>query len=86
MASRPSHPYTILAAIDYSETASLVVQEAVDLARESMLQRSISCTCTPGPWTTQGKRLGTPSCWSGSARGSRAARVSRPQPRSSDMK
>ena len=34
MASRPSHPYTILAAIDYSETASLVVQEAVDLARE----------------------------------------------------
>jgi nucleotide-binding universal stress UspA family protein len=34
MASQRFSPYTILAAIDYSETASLVVQEAVDLARE----------------------------------------------------
>ena len=34
MASHRAHPYTILAAIDYSDTASLVVQEAVDLARE----------------------------------------------------
>jgi nucleotide-binding universal stress UspA family protein len=34
MASPHFSPYTILAAIDYSDTASLVVQEAVDLARE----------------------------------------------------
>ena len=34
MVSQRFNPYTILAAIDYSDTASLVVQEAVDLARE----------------------------------------------------
>jgi len=34
MSSQPISPYTILAAVDYSDTASLVVQEAVDLARQ----------------------------------------------------
>jgi nucleotide-binding universal stress UspA family protein len=34
MAPPHSTPYTILAAIDYSDTASLVLQEALDLARE----------------------------------------------------
>jgi len=34
MSSQRFSPYTILAAVDYSDTASLVVQEAVDLARQ----------------------------------------------------
>jgi nucleotide-binding universal stress UspA family protein len=34
MPSASSSSYTILAAVDYSDTASLVVQEAVDLARQ----------------------------------------------------
>jgi len=34
MSARPLNPYTILAAVDYSDIASLVVEEAVDLARQ----------------------------------------------------
>jgi nucleotide-binding universal stress UspA family protein len=39
MTKAPAFPVNILAAIDYSETASLVVQHAVDIARQRNAQR-----------------------------------------------